>query len=872
MVARKQALRLAPLIIALGMGGIFAVLNWVQEEQGWRDWFGYKLELKVLDNMFEWRGPVETSAQVAIAAFDERSIEAFGVWGSWDRRVFARAIANLLRAGTDTIGLDVVFADELGEGDSAEVRGLESVLRAADLEGTTSFIKTETGAAGAQLASIRTALEQARAPAQAWRERLQMIEDRLQAIADRVGHFEELSGSLQEIMQTAGQSADEVLAAAIEEHSGNVVLGYVALRDAEEEELSRTIEQSFEVVSGSALDDIAVGWGVPSEGEEVAVPVYSESVRIDDDLKVPAIKGGFVVPLPKMAEAAENFGYFSVGPDADGICRRLPLVYRYGHQLLPSLALSTASILLEGAPVPVDHPFIGHGLESVSFVISDDVIERLCERSLPADRTRCVAEFRRDRIARSVIARVPTTPMGEMLVNYYGPENTTFPRISFVDIVNDNFDHAAVRGKVVLFAATAMATFDQRVTPFNSFVPGVEIHAAGIQNIIDGRFLRRPSYAAAVEMAGMLLLALILGLLLPRVSITPGVVATMAIAIGYWAINTFVLFRQGYWFYQVIPMSQIMMTWGAITAFGYLTEGREKRRITEQFGTYVSPEYVKELIDKPDMIGLSGEERELTVLFSDIRGFTTMSERMAPEELTGFLNEYLTPMTHVLQRHLGTLDKYMGDAIMAFFGAPKWFEDHAVQGCLTAVEMMDELHALQQKWRGEGKPEIDIGIGLNSGKMRVGNMGSAAMRNYTILGDNVNLGSRLEGINKQYATNIIVSESTFRAAIPAVYGRELDFVAVKGKKEPVRIFEIMGKGEPPAWQRELISCFEEGLAAYRRQSWDVALEKFRNCMALKREAIRQSDATSQTYLERVQLLQENPPGEGWDGVWVMTTK
>ncbi|MBN2359348.1 MAG: adenylate/guanylate cyclase domain-containing protein, partial [Deltaproteobacteria bacterium] len=264
--------------------------------------------------------------------------------------------------------------------------------------------------------------------------------------------------------------------------------------------------------------------------------------------------------------------------------------------------------------------------------------------------------------------------------------------------------------------------------------------------------------------------------------------------------------------------------------------------------------------------------RELTVLFSDIRGFTTMSERMAAEELTRFLNEYLTPMTHVLQRHGGTLDKYMGDAIMAFFGAPTPFDDHAIQGCLTAMEMLQELDRLRRKWRQEGKPEIDIGIGLNTGKMRVGDMGSETMRNYTVLGDNVNLGSRLEGLNKEYGTNTIVSETTFRAAGGKVFGRELDFVAVKGKREPVRIFEVMGMGEPAAWQQTLIATFEQGLAAYRKQEWEPAIELFRRCLLLKKEATGQPDKTSHTYLERVRLMQQNPPGGDWDGVWRMTKK
>jgi len=429
-----------------------------------------------------------------------------------------------------------------------------------------------------------------------------------------------------------------------------------------------------------------------------------------------------------------------------------------------------------------------------------------------------------------------------------------------------------VRGKVVIAAATAIGTFDQRVTPFDPFAPGVEVHAAAVQNILDGKFMSRPTFAGAIEVGLMLLFALFLGIALQRVNVPGGIAVTFALVGAYWLVNALVLFRHGYWFWTVFPTLQIFFTWAGITVVGYLTEGRDKRRIASQFGKYVAPEYVKKLIENPEVIGMPGEERELTVLFSDIRGFTTMSERLAPEELTRFLNEYLTPMTYVLQRHGGTLDKYMGDAIMAFFGAPTPFEDHALQGTQTALEMLQELDRLKLKWRSEGKPEIDIGIGLNTGKMRVGDMGSEAMRNYTVLGDNVNLGSRLEGLNKEYGTNTIASEATFRGAGNKVFGRELDFVAVKGKREPVRIFEVMGQGEPSAWQKNLIDTFEQGLAAYRKQDWEGAIELFRKCLLLKKEATGQPDKTSHTYLERARLLQQNSPGADWDGIWRMTKK
>jgi CHASE2 domain-containing sensor protein/class 3 adenylate cyclase len=889
MSIRKLLSRLGPLAIALSFALFFSVVDWLQEERGWHNWFGYKLELRLLDQMFQWRGPVKAEPKVVIAAIDERSLEAYGQWGSWRRTLFKLGLERLRAAGADTVGWDIVFAGPRQYTDTAMGQRLENLLRDLDTGATGEALEQGFEQAGAALGHGAQSLQQAaldddelkrldaavrerhRSGVTSARGELTTAQDKLTALRTLSQRFVSKTEAVTDNMrqEAAGESPDAILAAAIDEHSGNTVLGYIALFEEEEEELSRpeTADRNFCRVASAAIDSIAVGWGLPAEGEQVAVPIYRDDAKPGVHTLIPRARGGFVAPNREFASAAQNLGTFALNPDPDGVCRRLPLLvyyatasapregwdeecsYEVGNYLLPSLALSTASQLLEAPPIPIAHPNFKRGIQSLSFSVSRDVIERLCRLRTggtdAASVQACVDGFPGERMADSVVIDLPTTPTGEMLVNYYGPEKTTFPRISYSDIVAGTFKPELVKGKVVLVAATAIATHDQRVTPFSAFAPGVEVHAAAIQNIIDGHFLFRHTLAVPIEILFMLGVALLLGLLLPRISIPAGIVVTLAIAVSYWALNTFLLFRQGYWFYLVLPVLQIFLTWAGATVFGYLVEGREKARITAQFGTYVSPEYVQELINNPDVIGLSGAEREMTVLFSDIRGFTTMSERLAPEELTRFLNEYLTPMTYCLQRNQGTLDKYMGDAIMAFFGAPKWFDDHAVKGCLTALEMMDELRELRTKWRAEEG---------------------------TVLGDNVNLGSRLEGLNKNYATNIIVSQTTFQAAGGLVYGRELDSVAVKGKKEPVRIFEVMGKGRPVDWQGELIEVFERGLAAYRQQDWDQATELFKTSLRLRKDATGTPDATSHMYLERVHLLQKNPPGPDWDGVWKMTTK
>jgi adenylate cyclase len=273
------------------------------------------------------------------------------------------------------------------------------------------------------------------------------------------------------------------------------------------------------------------------------------------------------------------------------------------------------------------------------------------------------------------------------------------------------------------------------------------------------------------------------------------------------------------------------------------------------------------MLKDPSKLKLGGDKKDLSVLFSDIRGFTTISEKLTPEELVHLLNEYLTAMTNVVFKYDGLLDKYMGDAIMAVFGAPLDQPDHPIRACRTALDMMEELKKLQEKWAGEGRPVLDIGVGINTGDMVVGNMGSEMRFDYTVMGDSVNLGSRLEGINKEYGTNIIISEYTYEAVKDVFFCREMDSVRVKGKKRPVRIYELIGEKKDVETWGEAIRFFEDGLSKYKQGLWDKAIESFQKVLAL-----RPSDASSRLYIERCQALKENPPEGPWDGVFTMTKK
>ena len=301
----------------------------------------------------------------------------------------------------------------------------------------------------------------------------------------------------------------------------------------------------------------------------------------------------------------------------------------------------------------------------------------------------------------------------------------------------------------------------------------------------------------------------------------------------------------------------------------YLSEKKSRKKVIGAFEKYVSKEVVKEILDDPEKLKLGGERRTITIFFSDIRGFTTISEKLSPEELVKLLNEYLTEMTNIILTHNGVVDKYMGDAIMAFWNAPLDQPKHAELTCSTALEMEKKLKQLQKEWNARGVPPLEIGVGINTGPAVVGNMGSYERFDYTAMGDTVNLGSRLEGLNKQYGTRIIISETTKSAVEKKPFlVRKLDKVMVKGKKEPITIYELSSKKEDALdWYYKVIEHFEKGLEEYFKQQWDKALHEFNSVLK-----IRPEDGPSKAFIERCEYFKHHAPEKDWDGVWVMKTK
>ncbi len=537
------------------------------------------------------------------------------------------------------------------------------------------------------------------------------------------------------------------------------------------------------------------------------------------------------VNIPVISEAAEGAGYFNIFPDQDGTVRWAPLVIKYQDRFYCSLSLAVLQRYLEKPPLAMR--------------IAEFGVEQMRLGKLP----------------------IPTNEEGRVLINYRGPQKT-FPHYSATDVIHGRVPAKAFRGKIVLVGATAIGIYDIRVTPFEHVYPGLEIHANVIDSILQGDFLHRPNWITLVDILVIAGVGLILGGLLNRVKALWGALIGGGLFLSVLALGKFLFEGQGVWMNLTYPTLNLGFIYLGVTGYRYMTEEREKKKVRGAFQYYLTASVVEEMLKNPEKLKLGGEKKDLTVLFSDIRSFTSISEKMTPEGLVKFLNEYLSAMTDTVFKHDGLLDKYIGDAVMAFWGAPLDQPDHARRACFTALDMLEELHRLQKKWSAEGLPVLNIGIGVNAGPMVVGNMGSDRRFNYTVMGDSVNTGSRLEGLNKVYGTNIIVSEMTFEKVREEFLARELDLVRVKGKGQPVKIFELLAsRGSASADQQALAGSFHSALEEYRKRNWGKAREILQALLARFPK-----DGPAKLYLERCETLSQNPPPADWDGVYTMTTK
>ncbi len=461
---------------------------------------------------------------------------------------------------------------------------------------------------------------------------------------------------------------------------------------------------------------------------------------------------------------------------------------------------------------------------------------------------------------------IPLDDVNRMLIDYCGPAYT-FKTYSFIDVFEGRIGPEAFKDKIVLIGATpSLGDFVQ--TPFSSMMPGVEKQATVIENIIHGKFLRRGKREAVTDLIAIIVLSLLLGIILPLVPILIGGGISAALLFGYYyyCYHCFVDF--GLWFNVTYPTIAVILCFSFVSLYHYFSTEKARRMVKGAFENFLDPNVVKEVLREPETIKLGGEERDVTVFFSDIAKFSTISEPLTPTQLVEFLNMYLSEMTEIVLEHGGYLDKYIGDAIVAAFGTPLHQPDHAIKACFAAIDSQKKLIEMSNEFSMLGLGEVRARIGINTGAVLAGNVGSQNRLSYTVIGDNVNLGARLEAANKEFGTYNMISEMTYEQAKDYIEVRELDIIRVVGKKIPVKVYELIDrKNSISPEKKEVIELFEKGIVKYREQMWDDAIKYFNKVLSLDKE-----DKPAELYFKRCLEYKKTPPPADWDRVFTMLTK
>ena len=606
---------------------------------------------------------------------------------------------------------------------------------------------------------------------------------------------------------------DKLLADSIENSSAKIVLGYFFQLD---KKASEHIDKKEINIHQKNIRNSRYQFERYSskEAKDVTLvePVYPQS------------------NIKEISDAASLSGYFNMSPDDDGVVRWLHTVLKFKDTLYAPLSLATVSAFLDS---PLSINIDEYGVQNIQ-------VGNLT---------------------------IPTDESGRVLINYRGEEKS-FPHISVTDILSGNVPHNKLKNKIILIGATAIGIYDLRVTPFGGVFPGIEIHANIADSILAEDFLHKPKWSAIFDVLAILVAGIFLGIVLPRVEVIPGVLAGFLVFMGYIVFCQLLFSLYGIVLNLVYPLSVILLVYVSITAFRYFMETKKKRFIKNAFSTYLAPAVVNQLIESPGNLELGGEDREITAFFSDVQGFTSISEALTPNELVELLNEFLTEMTNIILKHEGTVDKFEGDAIIAFFGAPNVLKNHAERTCSACIKMQKRLAELREKWKENDKPQLKMRIGLCTGSAVIGNMGSENRMDYTMMGDTVNTAARLEGINKIYGIYTLISETTCIAAGDHIATREIDTINVVGKNEPVTVYQLLGyASDIDDLAKKVNEHYAAGLHAYRNQDWDKAIQFFN--AALK---ISPDDGPSHTMIDRSNTFKSDPPGKNWNGSYTITTK
>lgn len=557
-----------------------------------------------------------------------------------------------------------------------------------------------------------------------------------------------------------------------------------------------------------------------------------------------------IANLPRLQEAASGSGSLATGVDPDGLVRRIPLVVRIADNIYPSLGVEALRV--------------AQGATTIIAKSSD-------AGDTSSNRYAYLTDLKIGGYA------IPTGTQGEVWLHFTRsvPERTVSAWRVFED--NPASLKPKMEGHIVVVGASATGLQNSKATPLNPLEAGAVIHAQALEQMLLGRFLQRPGWAGGLEIIIVVLLyGISASLLVLGSGLLLGGLASAIAIVSIWSASWIAFSRAGMLLDPLYPTLSVLLIVLIVSSLQYLTSEQERRRVRAAFSRYLAPVLVERLARNPEGLKLGGETRELTLMFCDIRGFTSIAETMTAEELTHFVNRFLTPMSEVILNEGGTIDKYMGDAVMAFWNAPLNVAAHHLAGCRAALEMGRRLEEMNISWRAEAERTgktyvpVQIGIGLNSGPCCVGNLGSEQRFDYSALGDTVNVASRLEQQTRVYGVDIIVGEDTQRFTGKLAY-LELDRVRVKGRKGALSIFCLAGD-ERTAVEQDFVTLqarHDRALAAYRRQEWDAAESGFEECR--KMAGVRFEDLYS-TYIVRLEVLRAFPPGEDWDGVFRVPAK
>ncbi len=548
---------------------------------------------------------------------------------------------------------------------------------------------------------------------------------------------------------------------------------------------------------------------------------------------------GYGGNLDQFTRNAASAGHFNPITDDDGVVRRVPMLAELDGAYYESLSLAVVRTILGFPKVEPGYApdrFLQRGYTGLEWL-------QVGPLAIPVDET------------------------ASALIPYRG-HKFSYAYVSLADVLADRVPLERLKGRIALVGTTAPGLLDLRATPVDNVFPGVEVHANLIAGMLDRKLKLKPPYMLGAEVVLLLVGGVALSLLIPMLAPLWATLLTLAGMLAIMGLNVAIWTEAD----MVLPLAaSVLMTISLYTvnmAYGYFVEARSKRQFAELFGQYVPPELVDRMARDPEKYNMEPRAAELTILFSDVRGFTGISEALKPEELREYINEYLTTMSGIIRsRHHGTLDKYIGDAIMAFWGAPVDDAQHARNGVLAALDMQKECRILNEKFAARGWPTLKIGVGVNTGSVRVGDMGSQVRRAYTVMGDPVNVASRLEGRTKGYGVGVLVGETT-RGQVKDIVFREVDRIKVKGKDEAVTIYEPLGpEGEVERQVLDELKLWNQALRAYRAQQWDqveVAL--------LNLQRMNPDSSLYRMYAEKVAQMRRDPPPAGWDGVSVFDEK